>query len=1094
MMNTAQFHIGEWQVDPSDNSVTKGKVKRVVEPRAMDVLLLLCQQHGEVVSSDEIISQCWVNIDVGDNPVHKAITQLRRALNDKATAPQYIETIRKRGYRIIADVDFIYDEQTKAAGASWTQGSPFPGLHAFCEQHADVFYGRASAVDALIHLLKKQLTQRQLLTVILGPSGSGKSSLVNAGLLPRLKDCHGHHGIQVISDTRIDGADVSPCQLFIELAGALLDWEISETPIFEGYSAEQLAKQLQDEPEVLREHFESRLNLLTPNATAPACILIFDRLEAVLSHQHISQAEKELFFHVVDCLSTGTSLLVYLICRNDFYPLLSHYPALIQLKNRGGHFDLLPPSAIEMSQMIRLPAAAAGLLWERDPHTGVGLDDRLCMDAVNHPDGLPLLQYTLQELYLQRQGNTLQLSTYNTLGGVEGAIGVKAESLYASLEAPVQKAFASIMSKLINLSYGNEQLTSRSVQWRSLRSPHERVFVQHMVEQRLFVSHLHQSEACFNVTHEALLRRWQRVQDWVKQHQSALTIKNRLALQTQQWVGDNRSRAFLLSRGKPLVEALELRQDVIIPLTDDEHALIDASVRSVNQKGWLKRGIVVALTCLTLFAFVALINSQQAQSMAERKRKEAENLMGFMIGDFADKLRSVKRMDLLEGISKQALKYVEQSQQDNDQGFFSPSLPPPSFELRFQHALSLQAMAEVRYYRNNVKEAKQFYEEAQTRLTQLLKEAPHHFELLKAAGANAFWLGQIAYDKQDLDTAQQAFSRYTALSNKMVDLYPDNADAQLELSYAYNTLGSVAFEAQNYEQALDYFKQSLVIKKHHLAFLDDTTQAEIYINDTYSWIASTLINLGRLSDAIANIELAEQRARSLYEKNNTNAAVIEAYIYTLERLADYLTLRGNYEKTVSLLLGAKKAVKALLQQDADNSTWNNDNARVTVSLMKALLYANHTSDSVDYGKTLDELERVTSSEDITHTLNLSLAAFYQDENQWAKSKRILNELNHTKETQDSGNGRTNERISTLVLQIRQSHHEGEEVKLQQYCRDLDGVSEVQMTLNANPNYLIANTFAALCLGKQTKSQQMLVQLADQDVTVPPYFSIFNKEK
>ncbi|MEG3767562.1 winged helix-turn-helix domain-containing protein [Alteromonas sp. 14N.309.X.WAT.G.H12] len=1094
MMNTAQFHIGEWQVDPSDNSISKGKVKRAVEPRAMDVLLLLCQHQGDVVSSDDIIAQCWPDMDIGDNPVHKAITQLRRSLNDKATAPQYIETIRKRGYRIIAKVDFIFDEQTKATTASWTQGSPFPGLHAFSEQHADVFYGRASAVDTLIHLLKKQLTQRQLLTVILGPSGSGKSSLVNAGLLPRLKEHHGHHGMRVVSDTRIDGADISPGQLLLELAGALLDWEVKDTPVFEGYSTEQLAKQLQDEPEALREHFETRLTLLTSNATAPACVLIFDRLEALLSHQQIDTAEKEQFFHIIDCLSTGTSLLIYLICRNDFYPLLSHYPPLIQLKNRGGHFDLLPPTAIEMSQMIRLPAAAAGLLWEKDPQTGVGLDDRLCMDAVHHPDGLPLLQYTLQELYLQRRENTLQLDTYNRLGGVEGAIGVKAESLYASLEAPVQKAFASVMSKLINLTYGNEQLTSRSVQWRSLGSKYEKVFVQHMVEQRLFVSHLHQSEACFNVTHEALLRRWQRVQDWVKQHQSALAIKSRLALQTQQWIGDNRSRAFLLSKGKPLVEALELRQDVVIPLTDDEHALIDASVRSMKQKGWLKRGTVATLMCLMLFAFVALISSQQAQSMAERKRKEAENLMGFMIGEFADKLRSVKRMDLLEGISKRALKYVEQSQQDNNQGLFSPSLPPPSFELRFQHGLTLQALAEVRYYRDDVETAKQYYEDAEIRLTELLEEAPHHFELLKAAGANAFWLGQIAYDKQDLHTAQQDFDRYTALSQKMVDLFPDNADAQLELSYAYNTLGSVAFEAQNYEQALDYFNKSLVIKKHHLALLDDTTQAEIYINDTYSWIATTLINLGRLTDAISNIELAEQGSRSLYEKHNTNAAVIEAYIYTLERLSDYLTLRGDYEKTVPLLVDAKKATKALLQQDADNSIWRNDNARVTVLLMKALSYTNRPLLSVEHGKVFNDIENKTSGEDISSALKVSLASFYQDDDQWEKSKQLLNEINYTKTTLPGGNGTTNERIDTLVSLIRQSHHEGKHKALEQYCRDLEAVSHRQMSLNANPNYLIANTFAALCLGKQDKSQQMLVQLADKNITVPPYFTIFNKEK
>ncbi len=103
-MAITQFYLGDWQVEPSSNTLRLGKFKRTIEPKAMDVLLLLCQQAGEVVSADDIVRQCWPNSPVGDNPIHKTITQLRKALDDKASDPLFIESITKRAYRVIADV------------------------------------------------------------------------------------------------------------------------------------------------------------------------------------------------------------------------------------------------------------------------------------------------------------------------------------------------------------------------------------------------------------------------------------------------------------------------------------------------------------------------------------------------------------------------------------------------------------------------------------------------------------------------------------------------------------------------------------------------------------------------------------------------------------------------------------------------------------------------------------------------------------------------------------------------------------------------------------------------------------------------------
>lgn len=103
-MNEPSFTFGACRIDPAANAVLRDGQRYPVEPRAMDVLVALCGRPQMVMSIGQLLTECWPGADVGDNPVHKAIAQLRRALGDSAATPCYIETIRKRGYRTLAAV------------------------------------------------------------------------------------------------------------------------------------------------------------------------------------------------------------------------------------------------------------------------------------------------------------------------------------------------------------------------------------------------------------------------------------------------------------------------------------------------------------------------------------------------------------------------------------------------------------------------------------------------------------------------------------------------------------------------------------------------------------------------------------------------------------------------------------------------------------------------------------------------------------------------------------------------------------------------------------------------------------------------------
>jgi len=181
-----RFMLGDWLVDVHAHRLERGDESSALEPRLMAVLAELCRRPGEVIGADALLDACWPGEVLGDNPVHKVVAGLRRSLQDSATAPRYIETIRKQGYRLVAPIRVLSDQGPRSHQGGWRGLSPFRGLESFGIEHASVFFGRDSAVAELHARLAAQWQRGHPLVVLLGPSGSGKTSLVHAGLLPAL--------------------------------------------------------------------------------------------------------------------------------------------------------------------------------------------------------------------------------------------------------------------------------------------------------------------------------------------------------------------------------------------------------------------------------------------------------------------------------------------------------------------------------------------------------------------------------------------------------------------------------------------------------------------------------------------------------------------------------------------------------------------------------------------------------------------------------------------------------------------------------------------------------------------------------------------
>ncbi|MDC8830842.1 nSTAND1 domain-containing NTPase [Alteromonas gilva] len=1091
-MDTSQFFLGDWQVSPSSNSLRLGKTVSVVEPKAMDVLLLLCQQAGEVLSADTIIQQCWGTTDVGDNPIHKAITQLRKALGDKATSPIYIETIRKRGYRVIADVVFPEDDSSRAQKAQWQGGSPFLGLQAYSEKDAGVFFGRQKQIAELLGRINHQIEQGRAFTLLLGPSGSGKSSLIHAGLIPRLTDPKGVNGIRVISYATVDFADIDAERLWLDLASHLLDWDIEGEPLFFEQSAQQLAVALQTDMASVCEHCQSVLSAYAEFAKIahPRFMLVLDRLEVLLDSPQFSAADREQLLQLAEQLACSNAVIVLSACRNDFYPKIANFPVLLKDKAKGAHFDLAPPSPYELSQMIRLPAIAAGLTWSKDNAQGVMLDELITMETASHPDALPLLQYTLQELYVQRDGNELQISVYKSLGGIEGAIGHKAEQLFKAMDADKQKNLPQILLLLITLSPDGNNLTSRTARWDELKNKPQRDFVQTMVENRLFVSHLQHDEPCFRVAHEALLRRWPRVQEWINAHQDSLAIKTSLLNQAEQWCNEKRNPAYLLADGKPLQQALALRDHSGLHLQAQELALIKASQARASNIRWLKRATMGMLMVLTIMAVFFSLQSQHAQQLAEAKRQEAESLLGFMVGEFADKLRSVGRMDLLDGISNKAMEYFATAdQQENPANWWLTGSAERSFKARFQQALTLQALAEVAYSRDKLDEAATGFTEAHEQMQALLAIAPENVELVKMLGVNAFWRGQLDYNASRWQGAEAGFTDYLTYSQQLLALEPDNPEAITELSYAHNSLGSLALERLQYQKALTAFEHSLKLKKQVLTVQPDNTLLKTDIADTYSWLATASNHLGQYRAARKHAQQGQRILQKLLDAEPTNPYMLESLAFMLLREANLLIRHNELASAATKAVEAHQLFELLVAQDPDNTLWQRAKARQQMKMLRInrLLPADERVFTDNEEQALLENLLAVARDDARVTVDY--ADYLQLTGNWAMSDKVITRLGQQLAQQNTAQQNASRRLlhsKYYLLKAAGFAHDNEDTLQQQACVQAEKVLAPVLEYSLDLEILTAYVTAVTCAELTVDISQYLTVIEREELSLNTY--------
>lgn len=948
-----EFLLGDWRVEVRTRRLSRGDETVVLEPRPMAVLVALCRQPGEVVPAEALLQDCWPDATtLGDNPVHKVVAGLRRALGDSAATPRYLETIRKQGYRVVAPIGVLSAQGPRSHAGGWRGQSPFRGLEPFDAAHASVFFGRDDAVAALHARLTRQWRLGHPLVVLLGPSGSGKTSLVQAGLMPALArpavdDGHGDRALRVCAAASVDLGALGGLDAWAGVAGAMLDWECQGVPLLSGYSIDTLAAALRDAPDEVLRQLAIGLDAtraLRGGAQAPP-LLVLDRLEAVLQEDEVHTAA---WFDALERLVRSTRLVVLAACRNDFYAALARRPLLMRGKESGAHLDLAPPGARAIAQMIRLPARAAGLSYGADESGLNRLDDRLCADAMQAPDALPLLQYTLQQLYLHRApGEVLAWSAYEDLGGLEGAIGRRAEALLGELPADQQEALPRLLPRLVSLAGEEASPTGRWVAAAELSGAPERALVAAFVEARLLVADHAGGVNGYRVAHEALLRRWPRVTAWVAQHRVALSARDELRPWVARWREAGRASALLLPRGTTLWTAARILADAPGLLDDEARDFIARSQRRLRLRRWGLGAASAGAFLLAVVAGVAAIGYARQAGVAAERERQSRQLASFMLGELADGLRPIGKLDLLGRIGEQGLRLLGPTEGGETEA--SPAAGANGADT-LGRAKALVVIGEVNSSRGKGRTdiAVDALNAALRLLAPLepLERVPgvSAADYYRTFGAASFWLGQIAFDAGDFDAAARAMDRYRLASERWRQQAPEDTVAQVELGYALNSLGSIAFRRGAWQDAERWFQASLALKLEALARMPADADTRDGVATSRTWLGLVAHVRGRPIEALSALDAA--RAERLAQAAaHPDEQLRLRDLGTLElRRAEALRAAGRFGEAAATMAEGVARLRQAERHDPENRYWRADRLHAEGSLLLARLDAGQSVD------------------------------------------------------------------------------------------------------------------------------------------------------
>ena len=495
-----------------------------------------------------------------------------------------VEVGERRGRAAPAALD-VEPSPAEADDVASRGDAPYVGLAAYGPEDADWFHGRERVVDELV----TRVHAHRFVTV-LGPSGTGKTSMLRAGLLPRLT-----------AEGSIRPVVFTPGAHPLEECAIHLARLLDSTP---GSAAAELAE--------ARGLHRLVRQALVDRPSGVEVVLVIDQFEEVFTLCRDAEERSRFVSALVAAgRSDNSRCRIVLSVRADFYPHCLLDAELATVLN-GGQLAVGPMTVDELRQVIVRPARRAGCMVEGS------LLAALVAHAHGRAGALPLLSHALLETWRRRSGNTLTLAAFERAGGIDGALAKTAEAVFVSLTEDQQAAARRLFLRLVALGEGTPD-TKRRVAMRELDD--DAAILTAFSDTRLVVL----SEHGVEITHEALIGAWPRLRSWLADDREGQRIHRKLTEATATWQEHDRDPGALL-RGTPLAVVADWARLHRGAASHAEAAFLEASARAegleraaVRRRTRVLRELVVLLAVLVVITTTTAIHAMRAQESAARQ-------------------------------------------------------------------------------------------------------------------------------------------------------------------------------------------------------------------------------------------------------------------------------------------------------------------------------------------------------------------------------------------------------------------------------------------------------------------------------------------
>lgn len=499
-----------------------------------------------------------------------------------ALANAFREALKATGETVLAELDhrtkpafdlaelgITPDKLDSLADLDVEPENPYKGLRAFQEADADDFFGRGDLVEGLLAQMRGNGVQSRFLAVV-GPSGSGKSSVVKAGLLPRIR-----RGEIAGSDDWFIVEKVPGQYPMEEMEAALL--RVAVNP-----PASLLQQLMESERGLSR-----AIKRVLPDDDSELVILI-DQFEEIFTLSDDEEQRRFFLNSILEAVHDANSRVrVIMTLRADFYDRPLNYPEFGQLM-RECTTIVVPLTSQELRDAIIRPAELNHIELE------AGLIEAIIADIADEPGALPLLQYAMTELFERRDGRWLTVNAYNEIGGAMGALTRRATDIYNGLDEEKQAIVRQMFLRLVTLGEGSED-TRRRVLISELFSMNvDTDIIQSILDEfgkyRLltFDRDPITRNPTVEVAHEALIRQWQLLRSWLDANRDGLRIQRRVQSASVEWQNMGRDASFLAS-GMRLAQFEEWLKSTELVVTSFERDYIEKSTQEKERQEEEKR-------------------------------------------------------------------------------------------------------------------------------------------------------------------------------------------------------------------------------------------------------------------------------------------------------------------------------------------------------------------------------------------------------------------------------------------------------------------------------------------------------------------------